>query len=79
MWHPLAPDLADFSNDELMTKYNELNTRWIQANRSGSVSILGQMSLLLETYKYEISKRHNKMLEEASNRNPSFKNIIDIK
>ena len=79
MWHPLAPDLTNFSNDELMTKYNELNTRWIQANRAGSISVLGQMSLLLETYKQEIAKRHTKMLEEASNRNPSFKNIIDIK
>jgi len=79
MWHPLAPDLTPLSNDELMTKYNELNVRWQQAHRAGAVSVLSQMSLLLETYKQELNKRHTKMLEEASSRNPLFKNIIDIK
>ena len=79
MWHPLLPDLSTMSQDELMTKYNELNTRWIQASRSGSGSVLSQMSMIMESYRSEISRRHAKMLEDASQRNPGFKNIIDIK
>lgn len=79
MWHPLLPDLTEFTDDELMSKYNELNTRWVQANRAGSVSVLQQMSLVLESYRTEIRRRHEKMLQEVSQRNPAFKNIIDIK
>jgi len=79
MYHPLLPDLSTFSDDELLTKYNELNLRWLQANRAGSVSVLGQMSMVMECYKQEMRRRHDKMMADMSKRNPQFKNIIDIK
>lgn len=79
MWHPLSPDLTELTDDELMRKFNELNTRWVQANRAGTVGVFQQMSLLLESYRGEIRRRHEKMLQEVSQKNPAFKNIIDIK
>ena len=77
--HPLAPDLSGLSLDELNKKYNELTQRYIMASRSGSSSVLSQMVMLLDDYRSEISRRHQKILDDTSNKNPNFKNIIDIK
>jgi hypothetical protein len=77
--HPLAPDLSGLSLDELNKKYNELTQRYIMASRSGSGSVLSQMVMLLDDYRSEISRRHQKILDDTSNKNPNFKNIIDIK
>jgi|DEB19_MinimDraft_3_1074340.scaffolds.fasta_scaffold169402_2 hypothetical protein len=78
MLHPLAPDLSNLNMDELLEKYNQLTKRYIQAQRLGSGSVLGQMSMLLEDYRQEIGRRQQKMLEDASNKNKNFRNIIDI-
>jgi hypothetical protein len=76
--HPLAPDLSGLSNDELLTKYNELNTKFMMASRTGS-GVVMQMNMLLEDYRAELRRRQEKMLSDATNKNPNFKNIIDIK
>lgn len=76
--HPLTPDLTKLSMDELMAKYNDLSKKLMFAQRSGSGSILNQMLMVLEDYKVEISNRQRKMLNDASNKNKNFKNIIDI-
>ena len=78
MLHPLAPDLSKLNMDELMEKYNELNKKFQQAQRVGSGSVVGQMFILLEDFRQEIGRRQQKMLDEASNKNRNFKNIIDI-
>lgn len=78
MLHPLAQDLSQLNLDELLSKYSELNKKYMQAHRLGSGSVLGQMSMLLEDYRYEIGRRQQKMLEEAGGKNKNFKNIIDI-
>jgi hypothetical protein len=77
--HPLSPDLSGLSMDELMTKFNDLNKKYQQAHRSGSGSVIGQLAMLLDDYRYEISRRQQKLLDEASRKNSNFKNIIDIK
>lgn len=76
--HPLAPDLSELSNEELYKKYNELNSKFMIAHRVGSGSVVQQMNMLLENYRAEMSRRHEKMLADAS-KNSNFKNIIDIK
>lgn len=76
--HPLAPDLSGLSNDELLNKYNELNSKFMMASRSGSTVVM-QMNMLLEDYRAELRRRQEKMMSDAVNKNPNFKNIIDIK
>lgn len=78
MLHPLAPDLSKLNMEDLLEKYNQLTKRYLQAQRLGSGSVLGQMAILLEDYRSEIGRRQQKMLEEASNKNKNFRNIIDI-
>jgi len=79
MYHPLAPDLSGLSNDDLLKKYNELSQKLGIAYRTGSGSVIQQMQMVLEGYKEELRRRQEKMLADATNKNPNFKNIIDIK
>jgi hypothetical protein len=75
--HPLAPDLSQFNNDELLQKFNDLNKKIVLASRSGSGHVVHQMSMLLEDYRQEMRRRHEKLMSDAT-KNPNFKNIIDI-
>lgn len=77
MFHPLVQDLSGLTNDELLTKYNDLNKKFMIASRTGSGSVISQMSMLLESYRTEMRTRQEKLLADA-NKNPNFKNIIDI-
>jgi hypothetical protein len=75
--HPLSPDLTPLTMDELNEKYNSLVKRMMQVQRMGNASLMNQISMLIEDYKQEISKRQQKMFDDA-NKNANFKNIIDI-
>lgn len=75
--HPLTPDLSSIPTEELNTKYNELVKRMLQAQRMGNGSLINQVGMLLEDYRVELSKRQQKILDDA-NKNANFKNIIDI-
>lgn len=75
--HPLTPDLSGIPTEELNTKYNELVKRMLQAQRMGNGSLINQVGMLLEDYRVELSKRQQKILDDA-NKNANFKNIIDI-
>jgi len=76
--HPLLPDLSTMTLDDLNARYNELSRKYAQASRMGSGSMLSQMIMIMEGYREEINRRNQKILDDA-NRNPNFKNIIDIK
>lgn len=76
--HPLVSDLSGLSNEELHKKYNELMTKMNQAYRSGPTSIIPQMQMILENYRYEMDKRNRKTLEEMESKNDKLKGIIDI-
>lgn len=75
--HPLTPDLSKLTTEELTNKYNELVKRQIQVQRTGNWSVMNQLSMLLEDYRAELSRRQQKLLDDA-NKNSNFKNIIDI-
>jgi hypothetical protein len=49
----------------------------LQAQRMGNGSLINQVGMLLEDYRVELSKRQQKILDDA-NKNANFKNIIDI-
>ena len=77
--HPLVSDLSGLSNEDLHKKYNELMSKMNQAYRSGPTSIIPQMQMILENYRYEMDKRNRKTLEEMVAMSDKFKGIIDIK
>ena len=76
--HPLAPDLSKLTNDELMAKYNDLTKKFLAAHKFGSGSVINQMAILLEDYRFELRRRHDRMIQDLD-KNSNFKNIIDIK
>lgn len=77
--HPLVSDLSGLSNEDLHKKYNELMSKMNQAYRSGPTSIIPQMQMILENYRYEMDNRNRKTLEEMEAKSDKFKGIIDIK
>ena len=77
--HPLAPKLNELSMEELVKKYNELNSKLNQAYRIGPFGIIPQMQMLLEDYQRELQERQRQQLEEMEKNSKNFKNIIDIK
>lgn len=76
--HPLGPDLTGLSDDELHTKYSELQKRFGQAYRFGPQSIIPQLQMLMQDYQSEISLRNQKQLEELNKNSKGPKGIIDI-
>ena len=76
--HPLGPDLTGLSDDELHTKYSELQKRFGQAYRTGPQSIIPQLQMLMQDYQAEISLRNQKQLEELNKNSKGPKGIIDI-
>lgn len=77
--HPLVTDLSGLSNEELHKKYNDLMSKMNQAYRSGPTSIIPQMQMVIENYRYEMDNRNRKTLEEMEAKGDKFKGIIDIK
>ena len=77
--HPLVSDLSGLSTEELHKKYNELMQKYNQAYRFGPTSVLPQMQMIIENYRYEMDTRNRKLLEEMEEKNDKFKGIIDIK
>lgn len=76
--HPLVPDLAGLSNEDLHKKYNELVQKLNQAHRFGPTSAIPQMQMIIENYKYEMDARNRKIMQEMEEKNDKFKGIIDI-
>ena len=77
--HPLVSDLSGLSTEELHTKYNELMQKYNQAHRFGPVSVLPQMKMILENFRYEMDARNKKIMAEMEEKSDKFKGIIDIK
>jgi hypothetical protein len=79
VFHPLAPNLSELSQDELTKKYNELMQRINQAYRFGPAGAVQQLQMLQYHYQEEMNRRTQKQLEEMEKHSKNFKNIIDIK
>jgi hypothetical protein len=77
--HPLGSNLSDLSDDELHSKYGELQKRFGQAYRFGPQGIIPQLQMLMQDYQYEIGIRNQKQMEELNkNSGKGPKGIIDI-
>jgi hypothetical protein len=77
--HPLAPNLSEMSDLDLQKKYSDLTSKLTQSYRFGNAAMVQQLQMMMEDYKYEIRRRQEKLMQEMSEKNDKFKNIIDIK
>jgi hypothetical protein len=64
MFHPLAPELTEVSQDELYKKYNDLMKRLGQAYQSGPSAAVPQLQMMIASYQAEINRRQDKTMAE---------------
>ena len=65
MLHPLQEDVTLLKDDELEEKVRDLSKKYLLASRYSNQSVLGQMQMLLTTYKEEQTKRLRKQYQET--------------
>jgi len=65
MLHPLQEDVTLLKDDELEEKIRDLSKKYLLASRYSNQSVLGQMQMLLTTYKEEQTRRLRKQYQET--------------
>lgn len=83
--HPLATSLAEVSDQELFTKYTDLQRRLNQAWRFGPHGLVPQIQMMMEHYQTEIQTRSAKQMQDMAERaakgrkdGKGYGGIIDI-
>lgn len=69
MFNPLLPDLSKIKNEDLENKINELMKKYFIAAKFGQGTVCQQISILLETYKEEQSRRHQETMKKTVKNN----------
>lgn len=75
MFNPLVTGIKELSDDELLNKVNELNTKMRQASQAGMFGAINQMVVVLNEYQEEVNRRHQKSLEEGAEK---YDELIDV-
>jgi hypothetical protein len=75
MYNPLVTGVTDLSDDELLAKINELNSKMGQASSAGMFSAINQMVVILNEYQEEMTRRHAKSMEEGKEK---YDELIDV-
>ena len=75
MYNPLVTGITDLTDDELLSKVNELNTKMRQASQAGMYTAIGQITVVLNEYQEEMNRRHQKSLEEGKEK---YDELIDV-
>jgi predicted transcriptional regulator len=75
MYNPLVTGITDLSDDELLAKINELNSKMGQASSAGMFSAINQMVVILNEYQEEMTRRHAKSMEEGKEK---YDELIDV-
>lgn len=69
MFNPLLPDLSKIKNEDLENKINELMKKYFIAAKFSQGTVCQQISILLETYKEEQSRRHQETMKKTVKNN----------
>lgn len=62
--HPLTPSLTSLSDDEVLTKINDLQNRITFSYNMGRPDMIQQLQMVLEDYRYEQQARQQKLMDE---------------
>lgn len=84
--HPLAPSLSSLTDQDLYTKYTDLQKRLTQAWRFGPQGLVPQIQLMMEHYQSEIQERQRKQMADMAERaakgkgkdGKGYSGIVDI-
>jgi len=60
MEHPLIHNVGDLTEAQLTEKINELNTKYMIAQRSGNAHLCSQILMALETYRNKRQEIYNR-------------------
>jgi len=60
MEHPLIHNVGDLTEAQLTEKINELNTKYMIAQRSGNAHLCSQILMVLETYRNKRQEIYNR-------------------
>ena len=74
--HPLVGNLEELSNEELHKKYNELMAKYNQAFRFGPTSVIPQMQMILENYRFKWIREIVKLLKKWNKKTISLKESL---
>ena len=75
MFNPLVTGMTELSDDELLAKVNDLNTKMRQASQAGMFGAINQMVVVLNEYQEEMNRRHQKSLEDGKEK---YDELIDV-
>jgi len=75
MFNPLVTGVTELSDDELLGKINELNTKMRQASQAGMFGAINQMVVVLNEYQEEMNRRHQQSLEDGKEK---YDELIDV-
>lgn len=64
MEHPFIGDLSHMSMDELTEKINSLNNKLAFSTRSLNYTMANQIRMVLESYRAELNRQQQKLLED---------------
>lgn len=74
--HPLAEDISTLKDTELESKIQDLSKKYFQARNP---SIQGQIVMLLDMYREELSIRQSRALrQEYQKRDTDLDNLINV-
>lgn len=66
--HPLTPVLSELSDDEVLSKINNLQQHLTFAYKMGQYGMIQQIQMVLEDYNIEHQNRQKKMMEDLQKR-----------
>jgi len=66
MEHPLINNVNDLTEAQLTEKINELNNKYMIAQRSGNAHLCNQILMALETYRNKRQEIYNRMKNDTS-------------
>ena len=79
MFNPLLPDLSTLKNEDVDNKITELMNKYFVASKFGQGGVMQQISVILEAYKEEQSRRHVLASQKLmQNRNQDLGEYIKI-
>ena len=78
MFNPLLNDLTKIKNEELELKITELIKKYTIAARSGQGIVCEQITVILNAYKDEQSRRYIESNQKLLNKNKNLDDFINV-